>query len=69
MLFRSGMVNLQGLHELRHLWLSTPQVTDAAVPHLMGLKNLEFLTLEGAQISEAGIAALKRAIPNLTISE
>lgn len=42
--------------------------SDAGLVHLAGLTRLELLGLENTQITDAGLAKLKEALPNCKIS-
>ena len=49
------------------LWLSNTDVTNECVERLANLKSLEFLAIDGTQISASGVALLRKKLPNLTI--
>ena len=53
--------NEQG--EIVELYFFDTQVTDAGLVHLKGLPNLELLNLIGTQVTAAGVAELKKALP------
>ena len=42
-------------------------VTDAGVKHVHGLRSLEFVDVDTAEVTDAGAAALARALPRVTI--
>jgi hypothetical protein len=69
----SGGTCLQSSHEdLKELTklqsLNLPeQITDAGFDHLKGLTNLTDLYLLGTQVTDAGVAELKKALPNCEI--
>jgi tetratricopeptide (TPR) repeat protein len=48
--------------------LNDTQVTDAGLKHLKGLRRLQHLGLVRTQITNNGVAELKRALPNIEIS-
>ena len=49
-----------------HLAAST-QITDAGLGHLTGRTNLQELRLSGTQVTDAGVAELKQALPKCKI--
>ena len=53
--------------QLRFLILRTPQVTDAGLARLAGLKQLESLYMEGTSVTDAGVARLHASLPELHI--
>lgn len=54
-----GLRQLNSLPKLIHLEISSPQVTDAGLGALAGLKALEFLDLRGCtQVTDAGLTHL-----------
>jgi hypothetical protein len=59
----------QGLRKLRGLWLSDDSqslsISDACLPALCNLVELEELTLEPPCLSQPAIAALWTALPSL----
>ena len=71
-----GLESLSGLTNLVHLSLvqmdedgpSRWNVTDAGLLRLRGLKELQQLELGSSAVTEAGIAELKRALPNLKVT-
>jgi hypothetical protein len=54
------------LQKLTALELGAPNVTDAGLKHLVGLKNLKSLYLAD-KISDDGLAKLQSALPGCTI--
>lgn len=63
-----GLAHLKGLTNLRELFLGQTQITDAGLVHLKALKGLTVLDLHGADlVTDAGIADLKKALPNLEV--
>ena len=42
-------------------------MTDAGLKELTGLKKLKWLSIVGTQVTDAGIAEIKEAIPELTV--
>ena len=60
----AGLAHLVGLTNLQTLNLSDCyQITDAGLVHLKGLTNLKTLVLMQTQITDAGVAELKQALP------
>jgi len=59
----AGLVHLAGLTSLQELF-----VTDAGLVHLKGLTSLQTLGLGNTQVTDAGVAKLKEALPNCEIS-
>lgn len=66
----AGLTDLEGLDQLEQLYLSGSHVhvTDAGLKHLEGLTTLKRLSLVQTDVTENGIAELKRALPGLNIS-
>ena len=66
--------NLQGIPDdliAGHVLIGRPgarPITDAGLVHLKGLTNLEGLLLIGTQVTDAGVAKLKEALPDCRIS-
>ena len=50
---------LQGLAELRILWLDGTPLTDAGLEHLRGLPHLEGLRLSDTHVTDAGLERLR----------
>ena len=68
----TDLVHLKGLTNLQSLVIGIglqSQVSDAGLVHLKGLANLEVLHLAATQITDAGIADLKKALPNCKITK
>jgi hypothetical protein len=42
-------------------------ISDEGLEHLKGFPNLEELELHGTQVTDAGIADLRKALPNVRI--
>jgi len=65
----AGLAHLKGLANLRTLNLDETQITDAGLAaHLKGVTKLRTLDLWGCeQITDEGVADLKKALPNTTI--
>jgi hypothetical protein len=57
------------MKQLKKLSLFQTQVTDAGVPHLKRLSNLETLLISGSKITETGTRELQAALPRLRFSE
>ncbi len=63
-----GLAHLKGLTELEKLWLdNNTRLTDAGLVHLNGLTNLKMLSLRNTRVTVAGVAELRRALPQLRI--
>jgi hypothetical protein len=63
-----GIKELKGLKELRALSLvNCAGVTDAGLKELKGLKGLRSLVLVGTKVTDAGVAELKKALPELAV--
>jgi Leucine Rich repeat len=66
-----GLQHLKGMANLRDLDLADTPMTDQGLAHLHGLTNLESLCLLSlrirSQITDAGINALHRALPQVHI--
>ena len=66
-------INNDTLAYLRHfprlgrLFVLNSDITDAGLKHFKELKALEFLDVAGTQISESGMADLRRALPKCMI--
>jgi hypothetical protein len=52
---------------LEGLFLSYTLVTDEGLKELRGLRSLKYLTLHGTRVTDDGVAALRKALPRLTI--
>lgn len=64
-----GLGHLKGLTSLRVLDLSHTRVSDAGLKQLEGLTSLQELALVGCdELTDAGIDALQKALPNVVIS-
>ncbi len=61
------LAHLAGLTELRELYLSWTEITDAGLPHLAGLTQLHELHLSDTEVTDAGVAWLRRALPGCEI--
>ena len=57
-----GLAHVEGLTALQQLNLRKTKVTDAGLVHVMGLKNLKLILL-GTNVTDAGIAGMRRALP------
>ncbi len=49
------------------LWLKTPAITDASIPVLSQLLTTDTIVIDGARLTEQGIARLSSANPRLLI--
>jgi hypothetical protein len=58
---------MQRFPSLYLLSLSGPKVTDAGLAHLVGLRQLRALVLNGTRVTQKATLNLKRALPKLTI--
>jgi hypothetical protein len=58
---------LRMLPRLREVILTSSAVSDAGLPHLYGLRELETVDLRFTAVSESGIAELRRALPQAKI--
>jgi Leucine-rich repeat (LRR) protein len=58
----------RGLTQLRELYLTDTQVSDAGLEHLRRLTQLENLNLSNTQVTDAGVNELKKALPDVEIS-
>jgi len=66
--FNEGdLQKLKTLTALEELILSYTPLTDSALVHLGAFRNLKSLNLKGTKITAAGIAALRKTLPNCTI--
>lgn len=63
----AGLVHLKEMTQLTDLVLPR-QTTDAGLLHLYGLKNLKTVKTGDSKVTEAGIEALKKAIPGVEVS-
>lgn len=63
----AGLEHLKGLENLTYLNLYGTPIGDAGLKHLEGLKKLKKLYVWQTQVTDAGVAALKAAVPELTI--
>jgi hypothetical protein len=62
--------DIEGICELPVLWkleLGATRVTDAAVPNLGRLKSVRILVINGTAISPAGVARLRKLLPECDI--
>ncbi len=51
----AGLALLQGLRQLRQLYVTGSQVSDAGLTHLRGLTQLGWLGLSSSQVTDAGL--------------
>ena len=76
----AGLAHLNGLVKLETLTIYfATQITDAGLAHLKGMPNLQALDLSrtrqlktldlAGQITDAGVADLRKALPNCKISK
>jgi Leucine-rich repeat (LRR) protein len=64
----AGLAHLKGMDKLEFLGLSNSDVGDDALVHLEGLKNLKTVGLSGSKVTTAGVAKLKKAIPDIKVN-
>jgi hypothetical protein len=57
---------LEKLGDVRGVFIKAP-LTDTAIPYLTKLKHLEIIRLDAARITDAGVAELKKALPDTNI--
>ena len=63
-----GLKELAKLQQLQQLNLMFPaQITDEGLKEMAKLQKLEWLSLTGTKVTEAGVAELKKALPNCRI--
>jgi hypothetical protein len=65
----AGLASLEGLHHLQVLDLSGTRITDAGLEHLEGLADLQVLNLSGTATTESGLRAIRKALPEATITK
>ena len=67
----AGLWHLKGLLErltnLKELFLTDTNVTDAGLEHLQGLTNLRYLDVSATKVTDAGVKKLQQALPNCKI--
>ena len=61
-------MHLQGLGQLKDLYLADTNVTDAGQVYLEGLAQLQDLNLHSTKVTEQGVKLLQQALPNCKIS-
>jgi len=54
-----GMATLEGMKNLRRLYLRNDPITDAGLRHLSGLTGLQELDLYGARVTDEGMESLR----------
>jgi internalin A len=59
--------DLDAENRIKLLDLSDSPATDAHLPPLMGLKNVQMIDLRGLQVTDAGLEQLKAALPHCKI--
>ena len=70
----AGLAHLTGLVALEELWLADTQVTTAGLVQFQKMPALRYLALSGSQalsprFTDADIANLREALPNVRISD
>jgi hypothetical protein len=63
----SGLVQLNALTRLRSLTLSGTGVGDDDLQHFAGLKTLDSLVIRDTQLSDLGVAAIERSLPECKV--
>jgi hypothetical protein len=63
-----NLAHISKMQTLRTLDLDYTEITDDGLKHLMGMKKLEWLSVKGTNTTAAGIAELRRALPQLSVS-
>jgi len=62
----AGLVHVGELAGLTSLWITNPQISDAGLLHLQGLK-LQYLVLEGTSVSDSGLGHLQTMSDSLLL--
>jgi hypothetical protein len=57
------------LKNIEKLFLDGTAVTDGGLIHLKGLTGLQELRLANTNVTDAGVAELHRALPNLSVEK
>lgn len=66
----NGVEHVAGLHMLQKLTLNgCTKISDASIPVLSNLRNLNALELRGTSVTKEGIAELQQALPNCSTSD
>ncbi len=65
----AGIEHLGSLPKLEELRLQNTALTDGAIEHLAELKALKRLHLQGTTITDVGIAKLRRAMPQISVTK
>jgi Leucine-rich repeat (LRR) protein len=60
-------MELKDLTQLQKLFISYTNITDASVPTIKGLTNLNTLYMQGTKISNEGVQEITAALPNCRI--
>jgi hypothetical protein len=63
------LANLEPLEELVRLDLSGAPITDAGLTHLKGLKKVHWINLKDTNVTDKGMADLRRALPKAAIDK
>ena len=63
-----GLKEVAKLQNLEGLNLRETQITDESLKDVAKLQKLELLALEGTKVTKAGVAELKKALPNCKIT-
>lgn len=63
----AGAAKLSGLSQLEQLRLNSTKVGDGALQALAQIKTLKHVDVVGTSVSASGVAALKAAIPGVTV--
>jgi hypothetical protein len=62
------MVLLKPFHNLRYLILNQSDITDAAIPDLIGMRSLKYLSIFGTKITPEGVERLRKEMPKTDIT-
>jgi hypothetical protein len=66
----AGLAHVEKLTGLNYLTITgLPGVTDQGLDHLTGLKKLKRIGLQDTAVTPAGIAKLKKALPDVEIKQ
>jgi WD40 repeat protein/Leucine-rich repeat (LRR) protein len=63
----AGLAHLAALTELERLHLDRTKITDAGLAHLRRLPNLRSVSVSETAVTDEGVEALKKAVPDLLV--